>query len=84
MQPTYTEAQIRVVMAGLMLAIFLGALDQTIVAVALPAMAHEFRGFDLLSWVVSGYLVAMTATIPVYGKMSDLFGRRPVRPIRCT
>ncbi|WP_447755507.1 MDR family MFS transporter [Pseudomonas nicosulfuronedens] len=59
-----------------MLAIFLGALDQTIVAVSLPAISAGFGDFDLLAWVISGYMVAMTISMPIYGKLGDLYGRR--------
>ncbi|MBD1585736.1 MDR family MFS transporter [Pseudomonas typographi] len=59
-----------------MLAIFLGALDQTIVAVSLPAISAQFQDLALLAWVISGYMVAMTVATPVYGKLGDLYGRR--------
>lgn len=73
---TLSHAQTRSIIVGLMLAIFLGALDQTIVAVALPRMAQQLDGFSLIAWVVSGYLVASTVVTPIYGKLGDLFGRR--------
>ena len=69
------EIPVMAVMGGLMLAILLGALEQTIVAVALPVIAGEFNGFALMAWVVSAYLVASTVVTPIYGKLSDLYGR---------
>nr|MDL2421406.1 MFS transporter [Pseudomonas sp. BGr12] len=59
-----------------MLAIFLGALDQTIVAVSMPAISAQFNDVGLLAWVISGYMVAMTVAVPIYGKLGDLYGRR--------
>lgn len=59
-----------------MSAIFLGALDQTIVAVSMPAISAQFSDVELLAWVISGYMVAMTIATPIYGKLGDLYGRR--------
>jgi len=67
---------LRNVLTALMLAIFLGALDQTIVAVSLPAISAQFSDVGLLAWVISGYMVAMTVAVPIYGKLGDLYGRR--------
>jgi EmrB/QacA subfamily drug resistance transporter len=60
----------------MMLATLLAALDQTIVATALPRIASDLHGFADLSWVVTAYLVSSTVTVPLYGKLSDLYGRR--------
>jgi len=65
------------VMAGVMAALFLAALDQTIVATALPRIVQEFHGLEHLSWVIAAYLLASTVVVPVYGKLSDLYGRKP-------
>jgi EmrB/QacA subfamily drug resistance transporter len=73
-----THRQILVVLTGLMLGLFLAALDQTIVATALPTIVGEFGGLDHLSWVVTAYLLASTVTSPLYGKISDLYGRKVV------
>lgn len=69
-------AQVRIIMAGLMLSVLLGAMDQTIVSVALPQMAADLRGFGQLAWVVSAYLIATAVSMPIYGKLGDLYGRR--------
>lgn len=65
-----------VVLAGVLMGLFLAALDQTIVATALPAIIADLHGIDMLAWVSVGYLVASTTTVPIYGKLSDLYGRR--------
>lgn len=64
------------ILSGLMMVMFLAALDQTIVATALSSMADDLHGWELMSWVVSAYLVSSTAMTPIYGKLSDIFGRR--------
>ncbi|OXR48472.1 MFS transporter [Pusillimonas sp. T2] len=76
-QPTtLTDREIRKVVAGLMVAIILGGLEQTIVAVALPRMAADLQGVQWLAWVVSAYLIAVAVSTPIYGKLGDLYGRR--------
>ena len=73
---TRTQRQILVAFGAIMLATLLSALDQTIVATALPEIADDLNGFGDLSWVVTAYLLAATVTVPLYGKLSDLYGRR--------
>ena len=73
---SHPRPPVRTILIGLMLAIFLGALDQTIVAVSLPAISAQFNDVGLLAWVISGYMVAMTVAVPIYGKLGDLYGRR--------
>jgi EmrB/QacA subfamily drug resistance transporter len=68
---------LRLVFAGLMLALLLAALDQNIVATALPRIVSDLGGLAHLSWVVTAFLVASTMTTPLYGKLSDVFGRKP-------
>jgi EmrB/QacA subfamily drug resistance transporter len=65
-----------VTFGAIMLATLLAALDQTIVATALPKIVSDLNGFEHLSWVVTAYLVTSTVTVPLYGKLSDLYGRR--------
>lgn len=70
------HAAIRRIVLGILLAMFLGALDQTIVATALATIGRELADVDNLSWVVTAYLVTATAVTPLYGKLSDIHGRR--------
>src|SRR5687768_3377769 len=71
-------------MFGLMLALFLSSLDQTIVATALSSIAGDLGGWEMIAWVVSAYLIASTVTAPIYGRVSDLYGRRPVLLVSIT
>ena len=64
------------IIGGLALAMFLSALNQTIVATALPTIGRAFDDFDNLSWVVIAYLLTSTVVAPLYGKLSDIYGRR--------
>jgi EmrB/QacA subfamily drug resistance transporter len=66
------------VFGALMLGMFLAALDQTIVSTALPTIVGDLGGLDHLSWVVTAYLLASTASTPLYGKLGDMYGRKPV------
>src|ERR1700742_3539753 len=71
-----TEREIRTILMSLMLTMFLAALDQTIVATALPTIARQFRDVSSLAWVITAYLLASTAVAPVFGTLSDIYGRR--------
>jgi multidrug resistance protein len=77
----FSRAEIVSILFGLILAMFLASLDQTIVATSLSTMARDLNGWALMSWVVSAYLVASTVTTPIYGRLSDLYGRRPILSI---
>ena len=71
-----SHRQILVVMGGLMVGMFLSALDQSIVGTALPRIVSDLGGLDKLSWVVTAYLLTATASTPLWGKISDLYGRK--------
>jgi len=75
-QSQLSHHQILVVMAGLMAGMLLAALDQSIVGVALPRIVSDLGGLEHLSWVVTAYLLTSTAMTPLWGKISDLYGRR--------
>jgi EmrB/QacA subfamily drug resistance transporter len=69
--------QLILVTAGVMLALLLAALDQTIVGTAMPRIIAELNGFDRYAWVTTAYLLTSTVTVPIAGKLGDLFGRKP-------
>src|SRR5438874_3796764 len=71
-----TPDEVRTILISLMLTMFLAALDQTIVATALPTIGRQFHDVTSLSWVISAYLLASTAVAPVFGTLSDIYGRR--------
>src|ERR1700735_1580362 len=74
----FTHRQILMVMSGLMMGMFLAALDQTIVSTALPTIVGDFQPSNLLSWVITAYLLASTASTPLWGKAGDLYGRKRI------
>jgi predicted MFS family arabinose efflux permease len=76
--PPLDHTAIRTIIAGIMLAMFLSALEQTIVAPALPAIGKSLANLDDLSWVVTAYLIAATAATPLFGKLTDIHGRRTI------
>ena len=71
-----SHAEVRTIFFGIMLAAFLSALNQTIIATALPTIGRHFHDLENLPWVVTSYLLTSTAVAPLYGKLSDIYGRR--------
>src|SRR4051812_8853311 len=78
MQEESGRSRILLVVGGLMLVLLLAALDQTIVSTALPTIVGELGGLNHLSWVVTAYLLAQTVSTPLYGKLGDQYGRKPM------
>ncbi|GAB3678940.1 hypothetical protein GCM10027589_49220 [Actinocorallia lasiicapitis] len=76
--PQPSKRQTMVIISGLMLGMLLAALDQMIVATALPTIVRDLDGLEHISWVVTAYLLASTVAMPLYGKLGDQFGRKPV------
>ncbi|HWX06008.1 MAG TPA: MDR family MFS transporter [Bradyrhizobium sp.] len=71
-----TQSEVRTILMSLLLTMFLAALDQTIVATALPTIGRQFHDVSSLSWVITAYLLASTAVAPVFGTLADIYGRR--------
>jgi MFS family permease len=78
MDSALTPSEVRVVIIGTLLALFLSALDQTIIATAMPQIARDLGDFSLISWVITAYLLTSTCATSIVGKLSDFHGRRPM------
>ena len=76
--PIMSRRQINLVVVGLMAGMFLSALDQTIVGTSMRTIADDLNGLSLQAWVTTAYLITATIMTPIYGKLSDIFGRRPL------
>ena len=73
----FTHRQILTIMSGLMLGMFLAALDQTVVSTAIRTIADDLQGYSVQAWATTAFLITSTIATPLYGKLSDLYGRRP-------
>ncbi|WP_299952570.1 MDR family MFS transporter [uncultured Modestobacter sp.] len=73
----FTHRQIMTILGGLLLGMFLAALDQTVVSTAIRTIADDLNGYDLQAWATTAFLITSTITTPLYGKLSDMYGRRP-------
>src|ERR1044071_2875388 len=78
MAETKDRRSVLLVASGLMMVMLLASLDQTIVSTALPTIVGDLGGLEHISWVVTAYLLAITAVTPLYGKLGDLYGRKGV------
>ena len=76
--PAQDQRRVLVIFSGLMLALLIASLDQTIVSTALPTIVSDLGGLSQLSWVITGYLLASTVSTPLWGKLGDLYGRKPL------
>ncbi|GAB1689926.1 MDR family MFS transporter [Krasilnikovia sp. M28-CT-15] len=76
MSADFTHRQILTILAGLMMGMFLAALDQTIMATATRTIADDLHGFDMQAWATTAFLITSTISTPLYGKLSDIYGRR--------
>ncbi len=77
-EQTFTAEERRITLIGLMIVFLLSALDQTIVGTAMPRIVAQLQGLDLYAWVTTAYLLSSTVMVPIYGKLSDLYGRKSI------
>src|SRR3954447_10098486 len=73
----FTHRQVMTILTGLLLGMFLASLDQTVVSTAIRTVADDLNGYHLQAWVTTSFLITSTIANPLYGKLSDLYGRRP-------
>jgi EmrB/QacA subfamily drug resistance transporter len=78
MTAQFTDAERKITLAGVMIVFLLSALDQTIVSTAMPVIISQLHGLSLYSWVTTAYLLSSTVMVPIWGKLGDLYGRKPV------
>src|SRR3981081_3607709 len=76
-EPTSSRSQLVLATVGVAMALFLAALDQTVVGVAMPRIVADLRGLDYYAWVPPASLIPSTALVPIAGKLGDMFGRKP-------
>jgi len=74
----FTQQEKTITLVGLMVVFLLSALDQTIVSTAMPRIIEQLKGLEYYSWVTTAYLLASTVMVPIYGKLGDLYGRKPI------
>src|SRR5580692_12325947 len=74
----FTDAERRITIIGVMIVFLLSALDQTIVATAMPVIISQLHGLELYAWVTTAYLLSSTVMVPIWGKLGDLYGRKPI------
>src|SRR5215470_10944830 len=77
-QPRYSRRETILTMIGVLMVMLLASLDQTIVSTAMPRIIADLQGFDRYTWVSTAYLLTSTVMVPIYGKLSDLLGRKPI------
>lgn len=77
-QPRYSRRETLLTMLGVLMVMLLASLDQTIVGTAMPRIITDLNGFDEYTWVTTAYLLSSTVMVPIYGKLSDIFGRKPI------
>ncbi|HXC22521.1 MAG TPA: MFS transporter, partial [Steroidobacteraceae bacterium] len=74
----FTDAERRITLIGVMIVFLLSALDQTIVSTAMPVIISQLHGLELYAWVTTAYLLSSTVMVPIWGKLGDLYGRKPI------